>query len=93
MAKVNFVGNREDKYLSKLNHLHKPLAWTLNIHVNAPKDPTSNKRSLQPAYPIGLDISVRDDRSPTGWEYLTLKYDESKHNARKKSEIYGTYSR
>lgn len=80
MAKVNFVGNLEDKYLSKLNHLHNPPSWILNIHEKAPgEEPKSEKRSLQPAYPMGLDISVRDDRSPTGWVYITLKYDEKKH--------------
>lgn len=93
MAKVNFVGNLEDKYLPKLNHLHNPPSWKLNIHEKVPgESPKSNKRSLQTAYPMGLDISVRDDRSPTGWVYLTLKYDESKHTSKKIENLWDLFS-
>ncbi len=93
MAKVNFIGNLEDKYLPKLNHLHNPPHWNLNIHKEAPGAPSkSDNRSIQPVYPLGLDISVRDDRSPTGWVFLTLKYDETKHTTERVQNLWDVFS-
>jgi hypothetical protein len=93
MAKVNFVGNLEEEYLPKLINLKNPPSWDLNIHVVAPGVmPQGNKRSLQRAYPLGLDISIRDDRAPTGWVYMTLKYDQTKNSGRGFTSLWDLFS-
>ena len=76
-AKVNMIGNLQEEYLDSLNHLGNPAppTWKLNIHSQSPG---VGKRELRPVYLMGLDISVRDNRSPTGWVYITLKYDTTK---------------
>jgi hypothetical protein len=52
--------------------------WDAYIYETLPVDPRrpnqSDKRSVQPLRLLQVDISVRDDRSPTGWVFGTFVY-------------------
>lgn len=73
--KVNIIGHLGD-HMPK--HLKNSPSWKLNIHKNAPgNEVKSNERTLQKAHILEMDVMIKDSRSPCGWVFCALVYDEN----------------
>ncbi|KXX66886.1 hypothetical protein AVL50_30620 [Flammeovirga sp. SJP92] len=72
--KVNIIGHLGD-YTPE--HLKNAPSWELNIHKNAPGTGAKTyERTLQKAHILEMDVMVKDSRSPCGWVFCALVYND-----------------
>lgn len=75
--KINMIAHLPaDK---KPYHLKNAPTWDINAHTENPNCNTFTglpARSLQPVHVFEMDIMVKDSRSPCGWVFIALVYNE-----------------
>jgi hypothetical protein len=75
--KINMIAHIPDEKTPY--HLKNAPQWEINAHTENPNCSTFKgpaERSLQNVHVFEMDVMIKDSRSPTGWVFMALVYNE-----------------